>query len=727
MSAALVAYIDPGTAQNVFTGLAPYLAALGTLLVALLWPFRYVWSLARAAYARSSVVGRAATWLLIAALAGSVLAGGYLLLARGPRSATASTRNAPGAAATSLAPRVTSTGPKNAMYQRVIVLGMDGLDAGLTEELMAAGQLPNFARLREAGGYARLATSNPAESPVAWSSIATGTDPAQHGIFDFLYRSTQSYLPALSLRKSTGGWLGTKYTRARQRDGFWVHTSAAGVPTTVVRWPVAFPAEKVTGRFLAGFGVPDLTGGEGRYTYFTSAPIADDDPSKANVAPCTWDGQHTALELHGPLAGRNKETLVALDVSKTGDDRLQIRLPSGTAVEVALGQWSGWLPVEFSVGLGSKVRGQVKFFLTELSPALRLVTSPIHMDPVQQAFPLTQPPEYGRELREQLGPFHTLGMPEQVHPLSHGRYDYAAFLAECQAVTRERRAMLSLELERFDRGVLAFVFDTTDRLQHAFWATRDAQHPAYRAADAEKFGDVIPAAYREMDEVLGQVLARCDERTLLLVLSDHGFNAFRRAVHVNRWLVDQGLMKLKVPDGKPGETLFKDVDWSRTTAYACGFCSLYLNVFGREEQGIVDSVAGYPQGCDEIAARLKRWIDPESGQPVFKNVYRADALYPMGDNNVPTRPDLILGFNSGYRASWQTALGGAPLGTIEDNTSRWSGDHLIDPELVPGVLFSNRRLGKQQPQLIDICPSVLEALAVPVPAYVQGTSVFGND
>ena len=326
---------------------------------------------------------------------------------------------------------------EKAMFERVIVIGMDGLDAGLTEKLMAAGDLPHFKQLSDRGGYARLATSNPAESPVAWSSIATGCDPGQHGIYDFLHRSPQTYLPFLTLRKVQSTWLGTKYTKARLRDGFWIYTSQSGIPTTVIRWPVGFPAEKVTGRFLAGFGVPDLLGGEGRYTYFRSVR-----PSPTIQAlPMSRRSRGTAIKAKARYAVRSmvgkKKQVSSCPFSAWGTTVCESRQREAS-VELGRDEWSQWLPVKFSIGLGNAVHGQVKFFLTELEPNLEIVASPIHMDPVRQAFPLTWPAAYGQELRDELGSFHTLGMPEQIHPLSHERYDYAAFLAECE--TRVGRA-----------------------------------------------------------------------------------------------------------------------------------------------------------------------------------------------------------------------------------------------------------------------------------------------
>ena len=159
-------------------------------------------------------------------------------------------------------------------FDRCIVLGMDGLDPQIVAALMRENKLPNFANLVDNGTFGSLQSSNPVMSPVAWSNIATGADPGHHGIFDFLHRDPNSYMPYISLRKSSDGIFGTRYERARNVDGFWRYTSDAGLPTTVLRWPVTFPPEKVNGRFLSGLGVPDLLGTEGQYTFYTSESIS---------------------------------------------------------------------------------------------------------------------------------------------------------------------------------------------------------------------------------------------------------------------------------------------------------------------------------------------------------------------------------------------------------------------------------------------------------------------
>ena len=322
-------------------------------------------------------------------------------------------------------------------------------------------------------------------------------------------------------------------------------------------------------------------------------------------------------------------------------------------------------------------------------------------------------------MHDRIGAFHTLGMPEMVHPLSHRRYGFDEFLAQVQAIRMERKEMFLTELERFAKGVFAFVFDHTDRLQHAFWSTRDPAHPMYDATEAQSYGRVIEDAYREMDTCLGEAIKRTDRRTLLLAVSDHGFGSFRRQVHLNRWLVDNGFMRLKGSPNVAGRGLFQDVDWHNTRAYAVGFSSIYLNLAGREGGGIVRGDEPSRGLLDEIASKLQTLVDPDTGNRVIHRVYRGRQIYaggPLADK----APDLVVGFRPGYRASWQTALGGAPTRVVEDNRSRWSGDHIFDPEFAPGIILSNAKLGGPLYRGIDIAPTILAGLGLGKPGHMTG-------
>jgi predicted AlkP superfamily phosphohydrolase/phosphomutase len=361
-------------------------------------------------------------------------------------------------------------------------------------------------------------------------------------------------------------------------------------------------------------------------------------------------------------------------------------------------------------------------YLDSVKPELRLYLSPIQVDPLNPAFPISSPDDYATELAHNINSYSTLGTPEDTNALSDGCFDDEAFLDLCDKTMAEREKMLWYELERFKEGLLAFVFDTTDRIQHIYWSTSDPEHPAYDNAYAKKYQNVIEDYYRRMDKILQRVLESVERQTVICILSDHGFGSFRRAVHLNSWLVQNGLMVLKEPTPEGGEPLFKNVVWEKTRAYAVGFSSIYLNLRGREGKGIVNPGNEAEKMKRKIGDVLTSLKDPKSGRAVIRNVYTREDLY--SGPYVDDAPDLILGFEPGYRASWQTAIGGAPPKTLEDNLKKWTGDHMCDAPCIPGVFLINRKTCILHPRVIDIAPTILACFQIPQPENMEGNSLL---
>lgn len=609
----------------------------------------------------------------------------------------------------------------NARTDRFILLGMDGLDPGILETLMEGGDLPAFARIRDIGSYRRLATSNPSQSPVAWSTMATGSNPGHHGIFDFVTRRPGSYLPEHSIVKANPrnffARRGSMFLPARKGNPFWATTSGAGVPTTVIRWPVTFPPEEINGRMLSGLGVLDLNGSVGRYVLYTTGAITEDPERKGDVIRVSAHNDRIRTIITGPNSCR-----IPLEITIDEQGSVITAAVNGTTSRIKVGEWSDWMPLTFGLPFGRQVSGICRFHLAEAVPELRLYLSPIQVDPAKPAFPISYPDDYATELVNSIGGFGTLGIPEDTNALGDGCFDDDAFLDSCGIIMAEREKMLWHELGRFRGGVLAFVFDTTDRIQHMYWRTRDRGHPGYDETYAKKYQGVIPGYYKRMDRVLQAVVEAADERTVICVASDHGFATFRRAVHINSWLVQNGLMALRRPADGQGAPLFENVDWDRTAAYAIGFSGVCLNLKDREQKGVVNPSLEAESIKRKVASVLTGLRDPETGERVVRNVYDGDRLY--SGPYVNNAPDLVVGFEPGYRASWQTALGGAPPRVVENNLRKWSGDHMLDPSLIPGVLLMNRKTSSLHPGLIDIAPTILACFGIPQPESMEGTPLL---
>jgi predicted AlkP superfamily phosphohydrolase/phosphomutase len=591
---------------------------------------------------------------------------------------------------------------------RTILLGIDGMDPNITERMMGRGELPNFERLAFGGSYRRLATINPPQSPVVWSSIATGLGPDEHGIFDFIHRDPATYKPCLSLHKMERG----RYLNPVRGETFWERAAAGGIPATLLKWPMGFPPRPFEGRMLAGLGVPDIRGMLGTYTYFTSAHDRVAPGAKGRIVPVTSRGGQIQTDITGPFTA-------GLTGRKTSAIPFCIRLDGNAAVcrigrqsfTLIPGQWSPWISLPFDAGFFKTVHGLCRFHLASLQPELGLYMTPVNVSCDLAEFPLSHPPHYAADLAAAIGPYATLGMAEDTNAVNDGVLDDDGFIALCDSVMAEREAMFLHELTRLRSGLLACVFDTTDRIQHIFWRMQDTGHPMYDAELAQRYGDVIPRYYRWMDRILGLVRQQAPDAALICC-SDHGFGSFRRSVHLNSWLVQNGYLALKA--GMTGcDGLFECVDWSGTRAYAVGLTSIYLNLRGREKQGIVleEEVAGLK---GELSAKLKGGRDGKT--PFILQVHDCATLYGPGSQKT-AGPDLIAGFAPGYRASWQTAIGGIPEGAIvEDNLKKWSGDHCCDASLVPGVLFTSSNSDAPCISVVSIPAMVESSLSGVIPA-----------
>jgi predicted AlkP superfamily phosphohydrolase/phosphomutase len=619
--------------------------------------------------------------------------------------------------------------------KKTIVIGLDGLEPSIVEAMLEHGELPAFARLRQMGSYVRLATTYPAQTPVAWSSFATGTNPGAHGIFDFVRRDPNTYLPDYALtrfEKPKNIFTPPKVVNNRRGVPFWQLLHERGIPSTILRCPVTFPPDPVKGRMLAGVGVPDLRGSQGTGTFYTQDKSAKAKESEHLVT--LEAGQDLKSRVIGP---RNTSTKPAADtiaeirvVADAAAGKLTMYTGgSPDKIEIHAGQWSPWVRLKFKFSMLQSVNGMVRFFVRQLTPHVEFYCSPVNFDPTAPLpmYPLASPGEYAKQLAEQIGLFSTLGMAEDHTGLNNGRFDESAYLAQCALVKAEREKMTLHELERFDEGLFFVVFDTPDRVQHMFWRFRDDSHPFFDRERAPELSRRIEEHYRDYDPILSRVLERVDDQTLLVVLSDHGFNTFRRAFHVNTWLYEKGLLALK-NGKKPGEELgdsFSAVDWSKTYAYALGLAGVYLNKKGRERDGILEEGAEAERVREAIIQGLGEIVDAQTQSRAIHSVSRGEDIY-RGAHTADA-PDLLVNYAPGFRVSWQTALGGMPHGLFEDNTRRWSGDHIIDPETVPGVLFLNKALknnGATRADIRDLAPTILNYFGIPKHAAMERESLL---
>lgn len=618
--------------------------------------------------------------------------------------------------------------------EKVVILGLDGLDPALTEKFMAQGQLPHLESLAREGSYGRLGTSLPAESPVAWSSFQTGCNPGRHRVFDFLIPDRKTYLPKLcsaeirpaSRTISVGPYciqLGKpRILFERKSRSFWKTLGDHGVPSTVLRVPVSFPPEKFEGRILSAMFVPDLRGTLGTFSYYSDDATESTLLSGGVTIPVRVERGIVRSHIEGPTHPWKKEaTPLRMDfevrLPRANGEMAELRL-GGKVYRLPLGHFTPWIRIRFRGPLGRSICGIARFYLRQIDPHFRLYLSPLNIDPAKPILPISHPLTYAMYLAKTQGPFATLGLAEDTWALNEGILDEAAFLKQAYSVHQERQKMFFDAIEKTSQGVVICVFDITDRIQHMFWRYLEKDHPSQAIRDCQRHPDAIQELYLKMDDLVARTVTALSEDTVLIVLSDHGFKSFRRGVNLNSWLHRSGYLALK---GEPiGKEWFQGVDWEKTKAYAVGMGGIYLNVRGREAQGIVSAAEVKSLKCG-ISRALKRLTDPQSGLTPVAEIYDTSREY--RGPYVAEGPDLVVGFRSGYRASWSNATGAVTKEILEDNAKSWSGDHCMNPPEVPGVLFCNRKIRTEGAHIMDIGPTVLDLFGISTPSYCDGKSL----
>lgn len=662
--------------------------------------------------------------------------------------------------------------PPEKVTQKLVILGFDGMDPNLTERWMREGRLPNLARLAEEGGFYRLGTSHSPESPTAWASFATGTNAGKHNIFDFLVRDLQTYMPDLGIvTKSPPEFLFDYFPIKRPEirtlrgsTSFWVTAGQAGVRSSIMTVPVTFPAEDVpNGELLSGLPLPDIRGTIGTFYYFASdlsryeegntemggilkRLVFENDVATTEIVgppnPIVKAQQQAILMNGASLTDADKADLAELATREDMRAPLTIRWNrpehratievQGKTLTLEQGQWSKWIEFEFRVNFLVRIHGMAQIHLIKADTDLQLYVSPINWRPDKPPVPISAPANFSAQLTERLGYFRTLGWAEATWPLNEDRIDEQAFMDDLFRAFDDRAQVILNRIDARRWDLLVGVTESTDRVQHMFWRFLDRDHPMHDQTQATKYGDAIERVYRRADQLVAEVRDRLDDDVVLLVMSDHGFHSFRYAVNLNTWLVQEGYLVVK---GERTATksmnemflgtgeFWENIDWSKSKAYALGLGQIFINLKGREDQGIVAPGNEYRQVLDELSARLMTLTDPNSGTAIVSSVYKRDDIY-TGEF-VPNAPDLQVGMVDGYRVSWQTTLGGSPPGLIYPNERKWSGDHCgFDYQGIPGMLISSRPITAASVDITDIAPTVLQYFGVPIPKHIDGKPLF---
>lgn len=629
----------------------------------------------------------------------------------------------------------------SAPAERVVILGFDGVDPHITETMLEAGELPNLARLKDSGSYQHLGSSNPPQSPTAWSSFATCKTPLNHGIFDFLKRDPASYLPAPGFGRLHHTELGAdgalakpaRYENYRQGQTFWKAASDQGRKVKALLVPFAYPADDLSDecRMLSGLDVPDIRGTQSTYFALSTAfeerePVPGGVRLPLNLA----DGRATVPVPGIRKPGTRDFVEVPLDVAVDAPGKSVSLTVQGETVTLAEGEWSEWVEWSFPLSPSYDVRAISRYFATEVGDTVRIYMTCLQFHPEEPYAPLSSPESYSAELVERGGLYKTIGWAYDTKALERDDMTEAMFLEDVKRTMAWREQLVLDEIDAGNFDLLIGAWTGTDRVAHMFWRYRDKDHPLYTEAGFAKYGRAVEDTYLKMDSIVGKVMARLEPDDLLMVMSDHGFHSFRKGFSVNTWLVRNGYLTLKGQDDPA--TAYTDtkyffdratrdytVDWSNTQAYGLGLGMIFLNRQGRERQGIVPD-ADVADLIAEIKGKLLEVTDPETGDKVFRAVYTN--VDPEGAATADA-PDIQLGYDEGYQTDKASAGGAAPADLFSVNDSKWSGEHASsDHAFTAGILFANTEL-KPEATLLDLGVTALEALGAKVPSDFEGKTL----
>lgn len=649
---------------------------------------------------------------------------------------------------------LTGKGRIKGKTKRMVIIGFDGMDPQLAQRFMDEGLMPNMKAIAEQGHFSPLQTSYPSMSPVAWSSFSTGVDASRHNIFDFITRDPCTYLPILSsteitqgekallkigkmefFKKPTGG-----IRLLRKGKPWWAILGEKKIFSNIIRVPITFPPEKFHGACLSGMCVPDLKGTQGSFSFWTTDSSLTGPEAGGDVNMVARDGKVIRCSITGPAdpgAAKPEPMRIPMKVEVLEDNR-KLRLSIGRkgeeqVVELGVKEYSDWITLEFASKHGkAKASGIARFYCMGTEPEFGLYMTPIQIDPANPVMPISHPTVYSIYLAKKHGPFATLGLAEDTWALNERVIDEEAFWKQCLNIWEERRKQLFDALKTTRKGSVVCVFDGTDRVSHMFHRYLDPEHPANEGKDTEWGKDKIGEIYQKADQVIAEVQQKLDpKRDALFIISDHGFCQFQRGVNLNAWLRDHGYLVLKedapVDEASGKQTSrdwLQDVDWTKTKAFSLGLTGLFINRQARERDGIVEEGEELAQVKREIQEGLMALEDPKTGETIFREVFDAEQIFT--GPYVFEAPDLFAGYKRGYRNSWNCATGAVPVEVFSDNTKSWSGDHCIDPREVPGVIFADRALNTEAPNLMDLGPTALRLFGLAVPKHMQGQPLIGD-
>jgi predicted AlkP superfamily phosphohydrolase/phosphomutase len=625
--------------------------------------------------------------------------------------------------------------PDPAPARPLVLLVVEGLDHGVITRLIAAGGVPHLADLSQSSGVVQVISTPGAESASAAASLATGTNPGTHGVFDAIAPDPVTGQPlaaTLQLRPSTR-WFGSlwrggaAYAPVRDGAAFWTTLGAAGLTTRVLFMPGTFPPERVpAGTLISGTPLPDWGGGWGTgYTWLAS------DVTPQEVGFTRYGGRVERLSFnrniaHATLVGlRAPERIeIPLSVRWSPEERSANLTIGDQSVHLNEGQRSRWIPITARVSLFTRVAGLARLHLVKAGNDVQVYVSPIQWHPGNPPSAISSPSGAASTLLARLGPFRTLAWPEAAWPLADGRVTEDTFVLSQEETFDDRAAALLNQAESAGWSLLVGGIETLEATSRM--PVRSSAVSAIGAQRTPGAEVAVSRAYARLDTLVGELRRRLSATADFAIVSPHGLAPARQVIDLNRWLAERGWLVWREPPSPVTLAALADpsawtdtIDWAKTSVRNVGSGHLYLNVRGRDPQGVVEPGAAYDALVADLRDRLGRLVDPVSGERLVARVRMGREAFPGA--RTLEGPDLVVTFAPGVRLSWDSMLGGSAADVVAPNTERWEAEHAaIDEARVPGVWISSVPLGASTISIMDVAPTVLQYFGVSIPAAVEG-------
>ena len=530
--------------------------------------------------------------------------------------------------------------------KKVIVIGVDGMDPRLSESMMKAGLLPNLEKLRAGGGFSDLGTSTRrrARSPGPTSSTAPG--PARTGSSTSSTAIPQEqcapFYSAAETVPGKGSWEVGDHrlpldfwpfnhkppatVLRRQGTPFWDYLDAAGIPSTFYDLPSNYPASPSHHghhRCICGMGTPDMLGHLRHLPVLRrgrpgrAARRRGRETVEADLRGRDGQGPHRRAGRQSPQeAGADRGRV--LDPPRPRRQRGGDRNP-GPANPAEARPVEPLDEARFRA-LGPGVRAVAEAsaasagsILQEVAPNFRLYVTPDQHGPARPAQKMSEPESFIQDVAGRLGPFYTTGFQEDHKARSNGIFSDDEFARQAGMVLDERLALFDYAINNYDDGLLFFYFSSSDLQSHIFWWDSDEKHPIRSEPRRRHSFGHVRRLYQKLDAVIGDLDGPIrqpgddhrDERPRLRQL--------RQAVQPQFLAARPAATSAR----RECTSIMHDVDWSQTMAYGLGINGLYLNMKGRERDGIVEPGEQREAMLAELKERLEAVTDcqRQAGDP----------------------------------------------------------------------------------------------------------------